>query len=94
MQMIIEIDEGIYKRLKTEMENYNEGDITDVFTFAIGNGTPLPKNHGRLIDADVLEEMKEPVYEPNGDMKGYGVLMSDIREFAPTIIKADKGNKK
>lgn len=43
-----------------------------------------------MIDADVLEEMKEPMYESNGEMKGYGILMNDIRQFAPTIIEATK----
>lgn len=99
MQIVIEIPEEYRKIFETEkckskFDSLASNEFGYVLRKAFENGTLLPKNHGRLIDADVLEEIKEPVYEPNGDMKGYGVLMSDIREFAPTIIKADKGNKK
>lgn len=95
MQIVIEINEHIYKQIMADSEVYvldNEVDRI-LIENAIYNGTPLPKNHGRLIDADVLEELKEPMYESSGDMKGYGVLMSGIREFAPTIIEEVKADE-
>jgi hypothetical protein len=49
---------------------------------AIKNGTPLPKGHGRLIDADALME-----YCRNNINKT--VDCNDIARF-PTIIEADK----
>ncbi len=46
------------------------------------NGTPLPKGHGRLIDADALKnEWKNGFHKKIVD-----ALMDD----APTIIEADK----
>lgn len=86
MKIVIDIDEIAYEGC-LQLVKHGEGSASDI---SIINGTPLPKGHGRLIDADVLEELKEPMYESSGDMKGYGVLMSWIREFTPTIIEADK----
>lgn len=54
---------------------------------ALKNGTPLPKGHGRLIDADKLEPRDispEAWYSPM-----WGFELVDI-EDAPTILKADK----
>lgn len=51
MQIVINIPEKLacegFERSFTEEEK-------NVFIKAIGNGTPLPKGHGRLIDAGVL----------------------------------------
>ena len=47
---------------------------------AIMNGKPLPKGHGRLIDADKLYDD----YEINS------YDWEDTIEYAPTIIEADK----
>ena len=92
MKLVIKISEDVYTRLFDNGIQDNEISVDDVCEMAraIRLGMPLPKGHGRLIDADVLEELKEPMYESSGDMKGYGVLMSWIREFTPTIIEADK----
>ena len=63
---------------------------------AIANGIPLPNGHGRLIDADALNEpMKQRHYE-NADEESYWI--ADVIEtalnpnngYAPTIIEADK----
>lgn len=51
MQIVIEIDEEVIEHAK-EM---TEGSIDEYKAIrAIANGTPLPKGHGRLIDADEL----------------------------------------
>lgn len=86
MQIVIDIPEEIYK--KTQNDVYV---IYDKMYHAIKNGTPLPKGHGRLIDADELY----------GDFidgtEGYDcntwnrIEIGDIIEDAPTIIEADKG---
>lgn len=48
---------------------------------AIKNGTPLPKGHGRLIDAD---------YKVSSDGRTIDTVCGYI---APTIIEADKGEE-
>lgn len=75
MQIVIDIDDNLYTRL------FDNGDIDAVdmrrACVAIRKGTPLPKGHGRLIDADAV------LVEPFGD------TYKDI-DIAETIIKADK----
>lgn len=63
---------------------------------AIKNGIPLPKGHGRLIDAYALtERMKQRHYE-KADEESYWVAdivataLNPNNGYAPTIIEADK----
>lgn len=53
MQIVIEIDEEIYKGLFDTRE-ITGGECAWLLS-AVQNGTPLPKNHGDLIDRDELE---------------------------------------
>ena len=52
-----------------------------ILTRAIAHGVVLPKDHGRLIDADALI-FNADYYEPL-------ISKRDV-DFAPTIIEADK----
>ena len=79
MQVAIDIDENLYTRL------FDNGDIDAVdmlkACIAIRKGTPIPKCHGRLIDADKL-------------WNAYHDLDYDFYEAfdsADTIVEADKG---
>ena len=67
MELIIKIPDEIYELIKTD-----KSELIGL-PKAVKNGTPLPKGHGRLIDADEL-----PI----------DIEWDDI-EKAPTIIKAD-----
>ena len=74
MKLIIDIDEEEYEECK------QYGYETNYFERAIANGIPLPKGHGRLIDADdFFDEFCEIAIEPYIN--------------APTIIEADKENE-
>lgn len=82
MQIVIDIDEKLYTRIKylkpkadTMLDNLMRG---------VQNGTPLPKGHGRLIDADALNF--------NADYNEPLIHKQDIDD-APTIIEADKEDK-
>ena len=78
MQIVIDIDENVFTRLfDNGIEDYaivND----DLFTIAksIRNCTPLPKGHGRLVDAD---EVGKYVIIGNADLRK-----------CPTVIVADK----
>ena len=50
MQVVIKIDDNLYTRLFDNSDEY----VADMrrACVAIRKGTPLPKGHGRLIDAD------------------------------------------
>lgn len=52
MQIVIDIPEEIYEEIKTTKSIYRTG--AKVLCNAIVNGKPLPKGHGRLIDADAI----------------------------------------
>lgn len=78
MQIVIDIDENLYTRL------FDNGgtDAVDMLNacVAIRKGKPLPKGHGRLIDADMLWDL----YHDNG--YDFYEALDDVQ----TIIEADK----
>ena len=60
MKIVIDIPEDIYQKIKeTSMviKGRNGKRIDNILFNAVINGTPLPKGHGRLIDADKLMEL-------------------------------------
>ena len=59
--------------------------LYDACIESMANGTPLPKEHGDLIDRKAL--LNRP-YEKGGFVEWY-----DEIKHAPTIIEADKENK-
>jgi hypothetical protein len=84
MQIVIDIPEEI--KAVIDKNGTNEI-VAETVWQAIKKGTPLPKGHGRLIDADKLEPRDispEAWYSPM-----WGFELVDI-EDAPTIIEADK----
>ena len=78
MQIVIDIPEKLYNRMKT----YQGLDDTYI---AVKHGTPLPKGHGRLKDVDRFETHDE--YDGQGFTKS--VYKDDIDNL-PTIIDVDK----
>ena len=80
MKIVIDIDEEVKNRLRFGI-TYSK-DI-QVVCEALNDGTPLPKGHGRLIDADALNRK---------DVNCANVPMNFI-DTAPTIIEADKEKK-
>ena len=81
MQIVIDIPEEDYIRLR------DEGMFGNVTTFkrAVRESTPLPKGHGRLIDADALLDTDRLIVD---SMKCHYIPMMDIYN-APTIIERD-----
>lgn len=85
MQLIIDIPEETVKAIQNG-EDYRY----DIHT-AIAQGTPLPKGHGRLIDADALEMDKRVCGERY--LSGSTLFVANkVIEQAPTIIEAGKGD--
>lgn len=85
MQIVIDIPDDLYDM--THIPN-NDAYVIRMAGFicsAIANGTPLPKGHGRLIDADELKKHK--YHDSNRHEKAVSVAQID---WQPTIIKADK----
>ena len=80
MELVIEIPDNEYHQI-CELRLHNRTFYDD----AIRNGTPLPKGHGRLIDAEVFAN--NVVKYSHQSTKTIGQALSDT----PTIIEADKG---
>lgn len=96
MKLVIDISEEDYERCKKKflMRLNIMGD-------AIANGTPLPKEHGRLGDLDALEkEMIGGIKKSNYE-EGYEMFLpiNNVDDcvlcvrYADTIIEADKGEE-
>jgi hypothetical protein len=87
MKVVIDIPEEEYNYVKTQVKF----GITNPLKMRVANGTPLPKGHGRLIDADkFIKEVEKLPKEPNGYSKVYdeaGIIMMIESEL--TIIEAD-----
>ena len=87
IKLIIEVDEKLvcegFERPFTEEER-------NILIRTIGNGTPLPKGHGRLVDAD--EEIKYArkwIKHPNQYISQRNKDFIYYLEKAETVIPAD-----
>ena len=88
MKLIIDIPEEDYlKLIKTDENGEKEiplGLLLSLWDSVKYKCTTLPKNHGRLIDAD---ELYDSLIFPNSL---FGKAFKEILDDAPTIIEADK----
>ena len=88
MKLVIDIPEEIYYYVDTQWRDIPKIDSPiSIMCNAIIDGTPLPKGHGDLKDADrLLDGFYE--YCKNGDF-GYHQA-EDLIKSSLTIIEADK----
>ena len=88
MEIVIDISEEMYNFACNYPEKILAG-----YSLCIKNGTPLPKGHGRLIDADdIMNDIKNDINEMTNI--GIGVdgqylweKLNDAIYNAPTIIE-------
>ena len=84
MKLVIDIHEKDYQSI------LNSGQVPYSVVYAIMNGTPLPKGHGRLIDADVVDDN---IYDLTRSMDlNYGQIIKVVDD-APTIIESGGGGE-
>ena len=89
MQIVIDIPNWLYDAMMGHREPVYSQSLGD----AVRDGTPLPKGHGRLIDAD--ETIKKICGDSCGchlEECGYDNPCYSVARInsAPTIIEADK----
>lgn len=84
MKIVIDIDDKLYNRIKYLEPKANT--LLDELMRSVHNGTPLPKHHGRLIDAD---ELKRTMEKDKRRVLSF-VDLTDFVWLAQTIIEADK----
>lgn len=90
MKIVIEIPEDVKKAFDNATKDDLYGcyyDANSVIGNAIKNGTPLPKGHGRLIDADSMKTMKNI---QSANFNAVELIRFWI-DSQPTIIEADNG---
>lgn len=89
MELVIKIPEKMYKHILSMQffvpSSRSGKSFLNEILKAIRMGTPLPKGHGDLKDADDIALIDEQFYVPSD----YYVAESAIND-APTIIEADK----
>lgn len=91
IELVIKIDEKLYKDIYSGAEIMIYGGMRSGKTLlatlmrAIRKGTPLPKGHGRLIDADAFE--RRCMFD--SDIEDMQDVIYALRDYKP-IIEADK----
>lgn len=92
MDIVISISEDTYKRHKWRVDH----DTCTELDIAVAKGVPLPKGHGRLIDADKFLKDNEAytgwILDSSdwGGENAYKDTLEDLVNDADTIIEADK----
>ena len=86
MQIVIDIPEKVYKSIQDN--DYCGISNADMYN-AVKNGIPIPKGHGRLIDANELYGDFIDGTEGYDCQTWNRIEIGDIIEDAPTIIEAD-----
>lgn len=91
IELVIKIPEKIHKA--SQIIDVKHEDVIQIPLEVIANGTPLPKGHGKIIDATFALEAK--ITKDNIGVsertKGWNEACQAIYENASTIIEADKG---
>lgn len=101
MKLVIEIPEEVYEEIKAKaLVSISIQIHTSILAgalIAIKDGTPLPKKHGRLIDADKLSQDDEVTEWVSRDairtgkqLKMFSELFLKKIKDAPTVVEADK----
>lgn len=87
MQIVIDINENDYKTLMINGGNCSIS-MAERIIDSVYQGTPLPKGHGRLIDADKLKLARHDIHIEEIDYHHRCVSIENIDE-ASTIMEAD-----
>ena len=90
MQIVIDIPEKLIELAQREL--IIGGDMPTIAN-AVSNGIVLSKGHGRLIDADELNEQKIPAIKKDSVIYVKLSTLQDLIDNAPTIIEAESEEK-
>ena len=92
IELIIKMPEKVYKSI---INGKNYISYQEYVEEAIKNGTPLPKGHGRLVDADKLNRKRKYCFqtECGAFPKSEWFIKADDLFSASTIIDKYKAEK-
>jgi len=97
MKIVVELDDKKYEYIKLLNDGVTDYQTTLVLYKAIKNGKILPKSYGRLIDVDAFCEKAEADRKHSCYLQSWtadDVMLRLKTDYAPTILEADKGEKK
>ena len=95
MQIVIDIPEKAYQYICNEWEDSEFDSVANHIFLGVKHGTPLPKGHGRLIDADELYLDIQTDEEMRLGNENLLWVRERIFDNAPTIVEADmRGEEK
>lgn len=87
MKVLIDVQDEIYKKIQDS--NVDESLMIEPYKW-IKNGVSIPKGHGRLVDAD---EIDNNIYDLTRSMNlNYGQI-SEVVDTAQTIIETDRSEE-
>lgn len=91
MKIVIDIPDEKYEVIKSVSYYTFPKEMKEWGLEAIRNGTPLPKGHGRLIDADKMKNKMLYSHDIGAEIETNGTeaTINYIFDDAPTIIEAD-----
>lgn len=91
MQIVINISKDDFEEICMQARMVEDtGSLFGRIRKAISHSTPLQKGHGRLVDAD---EIDNNIYDLTRSMDlNYGQI-SEVVDTAPTIIEADRSEE-
>ena len=90
MQIVIDIPDDFKDYIEDVLMGV--GDATGILVDAVMIGKPLPKGHGRLIDADELLDSLDKMAWIDGQPRAIRRCIRRI-EKEPTIIEASEGGR-
>ena len=92
MQIVIDISEESYNHMKNDDVYYPEDG--EYLYAVVMSSKPLPKGHGRLIDASKLvpDCQGDSVYYDDDEHSEFTAVGIAQIECAQTIVEADKGD--
>lgn len=100
MKLIIDIPEKVYAYIQSEWEEYDFDSVINHSLNGIKRGTLLPKNHGRLIDADeliqdIIDDNQLCIFNSGSERIIHDKMVDfavDRIADAPTIIEGSDSN--
>lgn len=93
MEIVINIPEEIYSYVNTQWRDIPKNDSPiSILCNAVIDGTPLPKEHGRLKDIDAFISKVKADREHSAYLRSWtadDVLNALDKTYAPTVIEAE-----
>ncbi len=90
IELVIKVPKNLYEAYKGRPPMLGDAGM-DMIAQSIANGTPLPKGHGRLIDAERIRIVRAPDSAIDDNIETTIWAIKQYISHLPTIIEADKG---